>query len=126
MRSAKADLTPAPACSAPSTVRDPIVANASSGLSALVSGGLLCVVAVTAIGATTPAERQLARNWLLRIDLAEYGSEEAEKRRKARDADYFSRCVRFVRVDPMTGKREIVVREGVDRSDCDDQRPEPK
>ena len=70
--------------------------------------------------AITPADRESARNWLLRIDIAKYGGIEGFKRMKARDADFVSRCIRVRRCDPMTGKCELVVREGVDTSDCEE------
>jgi hypothetical protein len=40
--------------------RGGLIAGATSGMAALVSGGLLCVTAVTLIGATTPGLRRLS------------------------------------------------------------------
>jgi hypothetical protein len=70
--------------------------------------------------ATTSAQRRSARDWLLYIDIAEYGHDEGWKKKNARDGDWFSRCLRITRSDPMTGKTtQIIVRTDVDRSDCD-------
>lgn len=70
-------------------------------------------------GATTPAERQMVRDWAVRLDIVEFGYDEGKKRTKAREADYFGRCIRLSTTDPVTGNKEIVPRKGVDTSDCD-------
>jgi hypothetical protein len=53
----------------------------------------------------------------MRIDMAEYGHEEGQKRAKARQAEWLGRCIRFERID-QAGKSELIVRPGVDTSDC--------
>jgi hypothetical protein len=67
--------------------------------------------------ATTSAQRRAARDWLLYIDTAEYGHDEGLKKKQARDGDWFSRCLRITRSDPMTGKTTqiIVERMSTDR-----------